>query len=87
MNIFLSLKEALTHQHRSRSSHLRDIENGLCTKPIKVGSRSVVWLANELEQIRAARIAGLPDSEIKKLVNRLHEERLETHKALSGGAS
>ena len=87
MKIFLSLKEALTHQHRSRSSHLRDIENGYCTTPIKIGPRSVVWLANELEQIRAARIAGLTDSEIKKLVNRLHEERLETHKALSGGAS
>ena len=87
MNIFLSLKEALTHQHRSRSSHLRDIENGYCTTPINIGPRSVVWLANELEQIRAARIAGLTDSEIKKLVNRLHEERLETHKALSGGAS
>lgn len=86
MNIFLSLKEALTHQHRSRSSHLRDIENGYCTTPIKIGPRSVVWLANELEQIRAARIAGLPASEIKKLVNRLHEERLETHKALIGGA-
>ena len=79
MNIFLSLKEALTHQHRSRSSYLRDIENGLCTKPIKIGPRSVVWLANELEQIRAARIAGLPDSEIKKLVNRLHEERLKNY--------
>jgi len=79
MNIFLSLKEALTHQHRSRSSHLRDIENGYCTTPIKIGPRSVVWLANELEQIRAARIAGLPDSEIKKLVNRLHEERLKNY--------
>ncbi len=79
MNIFLSQKEAQIHQHRSRSSYLRDIENGLCTKPIKVGSRSVVWLANELEQIRAARIAGLPDSEIKKLVNRLHEERLKNY--------
>jgi prophage regulatory protein len=79
MNIFLSQKEAQIHQHRSRSSYLRDIENGLCTKPIKIGPRSVVWLANELEQIRAARIAGLPDSEIKKLVNRLHEERLKNY--------
>ena len=87
MNKLMNLSDVLKYQYRSRSSHLRDIENGLCTKPIKVGSRSVVWLANELEQIRAARIAGLTDSEIKKLVNRLHEERLETHKALSGGAS
>ena len=75
MQIFLSLKEALTHQHRSRSSYLRDIENGLCTKPIKIGPRSVVWLANELEQIRAARIAGLADSDIKELVTKLHQER------------
>ena len=76
MNKLMNLSDVLKYQYRSRSSHLRDIENGLCTKPIKVGSRSVVWLANELEQIRAARIAGLPDSEIKKLVNRLHEERI-----------
>ena len=79
MQIFLSLKEALTHQHRSRSSYLRDIENGLCTKPIKIGPRSVVWLANELEQIRAARIAGLADSDIKDLVTKLHQERLNNY--------
>jgi predicted DNA-binding transcriptional regulator AlpA len=84
MNIFLSQKEAQIYQHRSRSSYLRDIENGLCTKPIKVGSRSVVWLANELEQIRAARIAGLPVSEIKKLVNRLHEERITDYHCKKG---
>ena len=79
MNKLMNLSDVLKYQYRSRSSHLRVIENGLCTKPIKVGSRSVVWLANELEQIRAARIAGLPDSEIKKLVNRLHEERLKNY--------
>ena len=87
MNTLMNLEEVLAYRHRSRSSHLRDIENGYCTTPIKIGPRSVVWLANELEQIRAARIAGLADSEIKKLVIRLHEERLENYKALSGGAS
>jgi len=76
MNKLMNLSDVLKYQYRSRSSHLRDIENGYCTTPIKIGPRSVVWLANELEQIRAARIAGLPDSEIKKLVNRLHEERI-----------
>ena len=87
MNTLMNLEEVLAYQHRSRSSHLRDIENGYCTTPIRIGPRSVVWLANELEQIRAARIAGMSDSEIKKLVNRLHEERLENHEALSGGSS
>ena len=84
MTIFFDLKEVLEFRHRSRSSHFRDIENGLCTKPIKIGPRSVVWLANELEQIRAARIAGLPESDIKELVQRLHEERITGYHRKTG---
>jgi len=84
MNKLMNLSDVLKYQYRSRSSHLRDIENGYCTTPIKIGPRSVVWLANELEQIRAARIAGLPDSEIKKLVNRLHEERITGYHCKTG---
>ena len=84
MSIFFKLQEVLKYRHRSRSSHFRDIKDGLCTKPIKIGPRSVVWLANELEQIRAARIAGLPDSDLKELVQRLHEERITSYHCKTG---
>ena len=80
----MKLAEVLEYQCRSRSSHLRDVEHGYCTTPIKIGPRSVVWLANELEQIRAARIAGLPDSDIKELVQRLHEERITSYHCKTG---
>ena len=84
MTIFFTLQEVLEYRRRSRSSHFRDIENGLCTKPVKTGPRSVVWLANELEQIRAARIAGLPDSDIKELVQRLHKKRVTGYHCKTG---
>ena len=84
MTIFFDLKEALEFRCRSRSSHFRDIKDGLCTKPIKMGPRSVAWLADELEQIRAARVAGLPDRDIKELVQRLHEERITGYHCKTG---
>ena len=75
MTIYLDLKEVLEYRHRSRSSHFRDIENGLCTTPIKVGPRSVAWLRSELEMLRSAVIAGKTEFEIRSLVRELHEGR------------
>ena len=75
MTIYLDLKEVLEYRHRSRSSHFRDIENGLCTTPIRVGPRSVAWLRPELEALRAAVIAGQSQVEIRQLVSRLHLRR------------
>ena len=75
MTIYLDLKEALEYRHRSRSSHFRDIENGLCTTPIKVGPRSVAWLRSGLEMLRSAVIAGKTEFEIRSLVRELHEGR------------
>ena len=85
MTIFFKLQEVLEYRHRSRSSHFRDIKDGLCTKPVKMGPKSVAWLVDELEQIRAARIAGLPDRDIKELVQRLHKERLTGYHCKTGG--
>ena len=84
MRKLMKLSDVLEYQCRSRSSHSRDIENGFCTKPIKIGPRSIVWLANELEQIRAARIAGLSDGDIKELVQHLHEERITGYHCKTG---
>ena len=75
MTIFFKLTEVLEYRHRSRSSHFRDIKNGLCTTPINVGPNSVVWLRNELETLRTAVIAGKSEDEIRHLVGELHRER------------
>lgn len=75
MPIFFKLKEVLEYRHRSRSSHFRDIKNGLCTTSIKVGPNSAVWLRNELETLRSAVIAGKSEDEIRLLVSELHDAR------------
>ena len=85
MTIFFELKEVLEYRHRSRSSHFRDIKNGLCTKPINVGPNSVVWLRNELETLRAAVIAGKSEDEIRQLVRELHRKRQVPQDIDAGG--
>ncbi len=85
MTIFFDLKEVLEFRHRSRSSHFRDIENGLCTTPINVGPRSVAWLRSELEVLRSAVIAGKTDTEIRLLVNQLEALRKTDPLKVVGG--
>ncbi len=85
MTIFFDLKEVLEFRHRSRSSHFRDIENGLCTTPINVGPRSVAWLRSELEVLRSAVIAGKTDTEIRLLVNQLEALRKSDPLKVVGG--
>lgn len=60
-----------------RSTIYLRIEQGLFTKPVKLGARAVGWPAREVAAINAARIAGKSDDEIRKLVQRLHAERSE----------
>lgn len=60
---------------RSRSAHYIDIQQGLFTKPVRLGARSVGWPAREVEAINAARIAGKSDDEIRQLVAALHAAR------------
>jgi len=85
MTKYISLKQLLDYRARSRSSHYRDIEQGLFTKPVKLGTRSVVWPVLELEILSAARVAGCPEKEIKQLVERLHLQRKEAYAEIAGG--
>ena len=57
------------------STFQRHVAEGLFTKPVKLGPRSVGWPASEVAAIHAARIAGQSDEEIRVLVSRLHELR------------
>jgi len=63
--------------HRSHASIYNAIKAGLFTKPVQIGQRSVGWPCNEVQAINAARIAGMNDAEVRKLVERLHMKRME----------
>jgi prophage regulatory protein len=52
------------------------ISKGLFTRPVKCsGRRAAGWPEHEVQAIMTARVAGAPDGEVRKLVERLHEER------------
>lgn len=76
MSKYLNLKETLAFRHRSRSSHFRDIKEGLCPRGINVGPRSTVWLKSELVHLRCAIIAGQTWAEIRQLVSEMHAKRI-----------
>lgn len=63
--------------HPSHSSIYSAIKDGLFTKPVLIGQRSVGWPSYEVEAINSARIAGKSETEIRELVNLLHEKRAE----------
>ena len=82
--MFMSLHEVLQYRHRSRSSHLRDVAAGLCTRPVKLGRRSVAWPRSELETLRSAVIAGKSEAEIQRLVGKLHADRERSFRRVVG---
>ncbi len=59
----------------SRSTIYLRIKDGLWTKPLSLGGRSVGWPENEAVVLNAARIAGKSDDEIRDLVKELEAER------------
>lgn len=73
--IILRLPAVLGGRGRSRSAHYFDIQQGLFTRPVKIGARAVGWPANEVDALNAARIAGQSDTEIRELVRSLEAAR------------
>lgn len=59
----------------SRSTLYLRISQGLWTKPISLGGRTVGWPASDIAAINAARIAGKSDDEIRALVLQLEQAR------------
>ncbi len=59
----------------SRSTLYRRIDEGLWTKPVSLGGRSVGWPSGEIATLVAARVAGRSDDEIRVLVQDLHAAR------------
>jgi len=58
-----------------RSTMYLRISQGLWTKPVRIGPRSVGWPAEEVEALNTARIAGKSDNEIRALVLKLEAAR------------
>jgi len=69
---FLTVK---TSSGLPRSTLYLRISQGLWTKPIRLGARSVGWPANEVAALNAARISGKSNDEIRDLVTRLELAR------------
>jgi len=65
-----------TGKPHGRTSLYNAIRDGLWTKPVRAGTRSVAWPAREVEALNAARIAGKTDDEIRALVRRLESARV-----------
>jgi len=63
--------------YRSTASIYNNIRNGLWTKAVPIGVRSVGWPSDEVEAINNYRIAGASEDQIRALVNRLHAKRDE----------
>lgn len=60
---------------RSRSTIYNDITQGLFPSPVRLGKRAVGWPEDEVGAIKAARIAGKSDDEIRALVTKIHAAR------------
>ena len=65
------LPAVLGRNGRKRSSHYEDVKKALWTPPVRCGARSVGWPSDETDIQLAARIAGLPDEDLRELVKLL----------------
>jgi prophage regulatory protein len=73
--MLMRLRATLKERGRSASSHYRDIQDGLFTRPVMLGKRAVGWPAGEVAELNAARRAGVSDTQIRKIVDKLHDKR------------
>ena len=73
--MIMRLRATLKERARSSSSHYRDIQDGLFTKPVSLGKKSVGWPVDEINILNAAHITGLSEGEIQQLVEDLHAKR------------
>lgn len=75
VHTILRLHAVKAESGSSRSTIYLRVKQGLWTKPVKLGARSVGWPSSEVAAINAARIAGLSDNEIRALVIKLEYAR------------
>ncbi len=67
----LRTKTILKRRGRSRSSHYKDIAEGLFVPPILIGDRAVATPDYEVDTMISARIEGKSKEELRALVKEL----------------
>lgn len=72
----LRIKQIKAQTGLPNSTVYYHIQQGLFTRPIKLGERMSGWLESEVTAIMAARIAGKSEAEIKTLVQSLENDRV-----------
>lgn len=82
----LRLSEVLERFGKKQTAVRDAIAAGLFPSFVQLGGRCIGLPEHELEQIIRARIAGLPDADIRKLVDRIHADRTADAENLKGGA-
>ncbi|MFO1368795.1 MAG: AlpA family phage regulatory protein [Marinagarivorans sp.] len=71
----LRLPAVQAESGHSRSTLYLRISQGLWTKPVSLGGRTVGWPASEVAALNSARIAGKNDTQISELVIQLEAAR------------
>ena len=74
-NTLLRLPSVKAESGYSRSTIYLRITQGLWTRPVSLGARSVAWPAVEVAALNAARIAGMGEADIRALVTKLQAAR------------
>ena len=74
-NPMLRLPSVIACAGISRSTIYSRISQGLWTKPVRIGERSVGWPANEISVLNAARVSCKNNEEIRNLVLQLAAAR------------
>ncbi len=72
----LRLPAVLSACGLSRSTIYSHIQQGIWTKPVRIGYRAVGWPSNEVESLISARIAAKSNEDISALVKRLEAARI-----------
>ena len=75
LNTLLRLPAVKAECGYSRSTLYLRISQGLWTRPVSLGARSVAWPAGEVAALNAARIAGKSEADIRALVAKLQAAR------------
>ncbi|WP_235578151.1 AlpA family transcriptional regulator [Pseudorhodoferax sp. Leaf267] len=75
MITMLRMSAVVAHTGRSRTSIYRDVEDGLFTKPVRIGTGAIGWPDYEVASLIAARVADKSEDEVRALVADLHEKR------------
>lgn len=83
----LRLAEVLDRYGKKETATRDAIAAGLFPRFVNLGGKCIGLPEHELELIIRARIAGLPDDEIRKLVERIHSDRARIGNELIGGAA